>query len=161
MKILQERVCNVKRDGRAYCISHLYVDGKYECDAIEDYDRMLDSKMSISDIICKKISGQTAIPTGEYRIWLNVKSNKFGARPFYKSVCDGYLPRFDEVKGYTGVLIHCGNTELDSEGCVLVGYNKVVGKVINSQDAFRALYYKMQMANKRGEQIQYIITRKY
>jgi hypothetical protein len=44
------------------------------------------------------------------------------------------------VKGFDGVLIHCGNTAADTEGCILVGYNKEVGKVLYSRDAFTKLY---------------------
>ena len=162
MKIQHERVFNAdKGNGRAYCISHIYIDGKFFCDAIEDYDRGLDSSMTDTEIRSKKIHGQTAIPVGMYRIWLNVKSGKFGTRPFYKETCNGFLPRFDFVKGYEGVLIHCGNTEMDSEGCIIVGDNKIAGRVINSQETFKKLYAKMQEARDRGEEILYEITRKY
>ena len=42
------------------------------------------------------------------------------------------LPRLLNVPGYDGILIHRGNTHNDSAGCILVGENKLVGKVINS-----------------------------
>ena len=38
---------------------------------------------------------------------------------------------------FSGIIrIHCGNTAADTEGCVLVGYNKVVGGLINSRAAY-------------------------
>jgi len=43
------------------------------------------------------------------------------------------LPLVNNVKGFSGIRIHPGNTAADSLGCILVGENKVKGKVINSQ----------------------------
>jgi hypothetical protein len=42
------------------------------------------------------------------------------------------LLRLMDVPGFDGILIHRGNTEDDSSGCIIVGENKIVGKVINS-----------------------------
>ena len=46
------------------------------------------------------------------------------------------LPRLVNVPGYEGVLIHVGNTADDTSGCLLVGRNKVVGKVTESTATF-------------------------
>ena len=53
------------------------------------------------------------------------------------------MPRLLNVPGYEGVLIHAGNTQKDTEGCILVGQNKVVGQVINSQATWKALYTEL------------------
>jgi hypothetical protein len=50
------------------------------------------------------------------------------------------------VPAFEGVLIHIGNTAKDSAGCILVGENKVVGKVINSTETFKRLYKVLQGA---------------
>ena len=50
------------------------------------------------------------------------------------------LPRLMGVKGFDGILIHCGNTAKDTDGCIIVGENKVKGQVINSKTTFRRLY---------------------
>lgn len=136
MEITVKRIA--KKD--TYTIGKLYVDGKYICDTIEDKDRGLTSDMPLSDIQKRKVYGETAIPTGRYNVEMNMTSAKFGKQPFYNEVCKGKLPRIVGIKGYEGVLIHCGNSAKDSLGCILVGENKVVGQVINSKIAFRKLY---------------------
>ena len=51
-----------------------------------------------------KIPGKTAIPTGTYKINMNIVSSKFGSNPFYKQTCNGKLPRLMEVVGYHSVV---------------------------------------------------------
>ncbi len=137
----------------SYTIGKLWVNGDLFCDTLEDTDRGLRKSMLSQDIAQKKISARTAIPTGEYEISLRVYSAKFGARPFYRRVCGGYLPRLMLVPAFEGVLIHCGNSAMDTEGCILVGENKVVGGLVNSQPVFERLVQRLQEAYKRGEQI--------
>ena len=113
----------VERTARkpSYTIGKLYIDGKYFCDTLEDLDRGLRQNMPLSEIQQLKVKKKTAIPTGTYRVIVNMSPSK-----------QRLLPRLLNVPGYDGVLIHRGNTEDDTEGCILVGENKVVGKVINS-----------------------------
>lgn len=144
-----------------YTIGHLYIDGTYICDTIEDKDRMLDSKMSLTEILNIKVPHQTAIPTGRYNILMNVVSPKYSQRPYYRTVCKGKVPRLDNVKGFSGVLIHVGNTADDSSGCILVGFNKVKGRVLYSKAAFELLYNKLIVANKKNEKIILDISRNY
>ena len=96
--------------------------------------------MTTEQIKLIKKPNMTAIPTGTYDVTLDVFSSKFGNIPFYKKVCNGKLPRLLNVKGFEGILIHCGNTQLDTSGCLIVGENKVKGKVINSKITFEKLY---------------------
>jgi hypothetical protein len=144
----------VKRIARrpTYTIGRLYVDGNYVCDTLEDVDRGLTQLMSDPEVRAKKIHGKTAIPTGTYQVSLAIKSARFGDKPFYKNICGGFVPRLLGVKGFDGVLIHCGNTDKDTEGCILVGYNKEVGKVVNSQAAFEMLYKKYLLSAKKNNE---------
>ena len=125
--------------GPKYTIGKLYVDNQYVCDTLEDTDRGLKQTDSLSSIQKKKVYGQTAIPTGTYSITLNVISPKFKDRSWAK-FCNGKLPRLLNVPGYDGVLIHVGNKPEDTLGCILVGYNKIKGQLINSTEAFKKLY---------------------
>ena len=131
----------IKRIARkaTYTIGKMYIDGVYFCDTIEDKDRGLKQTMTDAEIKKLKIKDKTAIPTGKYRLLLNIKSPKFGDRPFYAQACNGYVPRIDNVPGFVGILIHCGNIDTDSSGCIWGGQEKVVGKVINSQKTFTRL----------------------
>ena len=117
MEILVKRIARKEK----YTIGKMYIDGQYVCDTLEDTDRGLKQTMPIDEIKQKKIYGQTAIPEGKYQVIWSY-SNKFK-----KS-----LPLLLNVPGYEGIRIHSGNTDVDTYGCILLGQNKVVGKVINS-----------------------------
>lgn len=128
-----------------YTIGKLYLNGEYFCDTLEDTDRGLSQVMPLEQIMAKKIKNQTAIPTGTYVIDMNTVSPKysnFSKYPWAKPY-DAKIPRLKAVPGYLGVLIHPGNTNADTSGCILVGENKVVGKVINSQLTWKKLMAKL------------------
>jgi len=139
--------CTIKvsRDHKLpdYTIGKMYINGVYFCDTLEDTDRGLRQSMPLSDIKMKKIAGETAIPTGQYSIDMNIVSPKYSTRDVYK-FCGGKLPRLINVQAFEGVLIHIGNTKNDTEGCILVGENKVKGQVINSTSTFVSLYQKLK-----------------
>ena len=116
-----------------YTIGKLYVDGKYFCDTIEDKDRGLDDSMISSEILRRKVKGQTAIPTGHYNIDITYS-------PKYKRM----MPLLLDVKGFSGIRIHSGNTSKDTEGCLIVGKNKQVGMVLESRDTYQRLFEMMQ-----------------
>lgn len=139
MKILLDRFFK----GPKYTVGHLYIDGKYFCDTIEDVDRGLLNSMPLSEIKAKKIPSKTAIPRGTYKITLDVVSPKYSKRDYYIKVCKGKVPRILNVKGFEGVLLHTGNTEEDSAGCIILGENKVKGKVINSKVTFEKFYKEL------------------
>lgn len=141
-----------------YSIGKLYADGKWICDVIEDYDRGLDQKMTEEQIRSIKVYRQTAIPTGTYKVTLNVRSPKFAQKAYYKAFCDGYLPRLLDVKGYDGILIHCGSSADSSAGCLIVGYNTIKGRVTDSRRAWEKLMLTLRKA-KNG--ISITISRKY
>ena len=142
MELLLKRIARLD----AYTIGHLYIDGVYFCDTCEDGDRLYFGK--------PKVMHETAIPCGRYEITQDVKSPRFGERSPYKEVCKGYVPRLLNVKGFDGVLIHVGNTAKDSSGCILLGKNKQVGKVIDSRLTWTAFMQNYMLpAKKRKEKV--------
>lgn len=128
-----------------YTIGRLYIDGQRFCDTIEDRDRSLRQDMARAAIKRIKVPGETAIPTGRYRVTLGVRSPRMSQKKAYE-FCDGYVPRLINVPGFDGILIHIGNTARDSEGCILVGENREVGKVLNSTATFKRLYARLREA---------------
>lgn len=152
-----ELVVDRKWKKQNYTISNLTIDGKWFCNVLEDKDRNLDSSMSIAKIRELKKPSITAIPRGTYEITLDVISPKYSTNSFYKQVCNGKVPRLLNVKGFEGILIHAGNTDKDTAGCLLVGINLERGKVLKSQETFRKLYKMLSEAKLRGEYIQITI----
>lgn len=126
-----------------YTIGKLYVNGEYFCDTLEDSDRGLSDDMAEDEISAVKVKGSTAIPSGTYDVTLDVVSPKYKSRGTQYSTIDYKLPRLLNVKSFSGVLIHIGNTNTDTDGCILVGENNAVGKVLNSTVTFYKLYNKL------------------
>lgn len=157
MKVLVKRIFSNNR----YTIAHVYVDGTYVCDSIEDTDRGWHNGMSDAWIRNNKVYAKSAIPIGTYNLTLNVVSPKFVQKAYYKKFCGGRLPRILNVPGFDGILMHRGATERDSAGCIILGYNKIKGQVVNSQEAFEKLYKILEEANKKKEKITIEITRTY
>ena len=133
---------------RDYTISRVYIDGqrfgdgRNYCNALEDYDRGLTSDMTVDDILSVKVYGETAIPTGRYKVVLDW-SNAF------KKV----LPHVLAVKGFTGIRIHSGNTAKDSRGCVIIGQNTKVGMVTESRYWMGLLQKRIAAAINKGEEV--------
>lgn len=117
----------------------------FTCDTLEDKDRGLRQSLPVAVNRAWKSKGITAIPTGRYRITLDVVSPKYSKRKQY-DFCQGKLPRLLNVPAFDGILIHAGNTANDTEGCLLVGENKAVGKVLNSMVTFKKLYEVLKKA---------------
>ena len=126
MKLILKRIAKRK----AYTIGRLYVDGAYLCDTLEPPCIEMKTDRPIEEVLNNKALLKSikpcAIPEGEYRVSMTYS-------PKYKT----QLPlitgdsRFNSL--WQGIRIHAGNTAKDTQGCILVGENRVVGKVLNSR----------------------------
>lgn len=121
--------------GPTYTIGHLYVNGIYVCDTLEDRVRVL---LSAAD----KVKKETAIPAGRYRVVLS-----------WSGHFQCMMPELLDVPYFTYVRIHWGNDKDDTDGCILVGENKVKGKVINSKKAYAKLMELIEPAWRNKEEI--------
>lgn len=140
MEILVKRIFK----GENYTIGHLYINGTYFCDTLEDKVRNLPKE--------PKIYGKTAIPAGKYEIDMNTVSPKFKNRSWARKY-KGIVPRLKNVPYFSGVLIHPGNQAQDTDGCLLIGQNSVAGKVLNSQKYWFMLMDRLIKARDEGEKI--------
>ena len=119
-------------------IGELTVNGKFECFILEDKDRGLQQGMALSELMAAKIKTRTAIPTGRYEIVTNF-SDRF----------QKMLPLLLDVPAFAGIRIHPGNTDSDTEGCLLPGKTKSPDMVGSSRAAFTALFNKIKSAMQR------------
>lgn len=116
----------------------LYIDGVFECYTLEDVVR---ERRGIA-VSTWKIKGETAIPVGTYKV-----ARTMSAR--LKRI----LPLLIGVSGYAGIRIHPGNTEKDTEGCILVGQAKTEVSVTASRAAFGILDQKIKAALVLGREV--------
>ena len=164
MEIILKRIAK-KLD---YTIGHLYIAGdckspatvggtpqlEYFCDTLEPAwrnllgvevppeleNRQRGRKIGVKAI---KIPGKTAIPEGRYLL-LITKSYRFKR----------WLPEVWAVPKFSGIRIHAGNTVEDTQGCILVGKNLQVGKVLDSRIWLRRLIDRITEAQeKRNEEV--------
>jgi hypothetical protein len=135
-----------------YTIGKMYVDGAYLCDTLEDKVRDYNKDGDLKDANEQKVYGKTAIPYGRYEIAIDVVSPKYAQRASY-IWCGGYLPRLLNVPHFDGILIHAGNSAEDSAGCLLVGENKIKGRLVNSMAILKRLYAILKSADAKDEQI--------
>lgn len=124
---------------KTYTIGKLYIDGKYFCDTLEDTVRDT-NKSGKFDNGEKKIKGKTAIPYGTYEI-------KWTYSPRFKK----YTPQLMNVPQFEGIRIHAGNSNTDTEGCLLLGENKKVGMVLNSRATINKFYQIIKEACSKGK----------
>lgn len=129
-------------------IGSLSIDGQFECYILEDKDRGLSDEMPLPEIVATKVYGKTAIPYGRYEVdW--TLSNRFKVM----------MPILLNVKGYSGIRIHKGNSEIDSLGCLLCGRKRANNRVTESTFATNKLYNKIQTAKSRGQKIYITISK--
>ena len=147
MELILERIAKRK----TYTIGRLYIqrrvddeylagtENQYFCDTLEptwrDYEHG-----------AYKVKGRSAIPEGRYAVVISF-SPKF--KQWLPILLGG--PEFN--RKWQGIRIHAGNCSEDTEGCILVGKNREVGKVLDSRIWVHRLKQKIVEAKSRGEAV--------
>lgn len=114
---------NRNPSGVSCTIGDLIVDGEFFCNTLEDVVRP------------EKIPGKTAIPAGTYRVEVT-PSARFKVP----------LPLLHDVPNFSGIRIHAGNTDQDTEGCILVGTWRGGESISNSRQALNGLMDLLEIA---------------
>jgi hypothetical protein len=135
MKLLVKRTTPANRP-RTFGV--LYIDGVKTCHTLEDTVREIQGK----PVSRWKIKGVTAIPSGAYKVTLE-NSPRFG--PDTISV--------HGVEGFSFIRIHAGNSEADTEGCILLGMDVRTAGIANSRQAVTLVKSKIMQAIKNGESV--------
>ena len=110
----------IREEYSTYTSGVLFIDDKKFCETLEDVNRDINRNGKFDNGEAK-VYGDTCIPYGKYKVTVTY-SPKFKRE----------LPEILGVNSFSGIRIHRGNTEQDSAGCIILGENKVKGKVINS-----------------------------
>ena len=125
----------------------LYVNGAYFCHTVEDVvrerDADADGDIDADDVKQFKVYGETAIPAGRYPFVLDL-SPKYGPNTM----------TIKDVPGFTGIRVHSGNTELDTDGCLILGDEFTSDYTIapgTSRPAVERLRIAVMSAVVRGE----------
>ncbi len=129
---------------RDYTDSLIFIDGEFECFGIEDEYR------------AKKVYGETRIPNGNYEVKYRTEGG------FHSKYIDKFgedhkgMLWVQDVPGFEYILIHIGNDDDDTAGCLLVGTtaDKDRGFIGGSTGAYKDLYRKVSFALSRGECVQ-------
>ncbi len=119
----------------------LRVNGVFFCYTVEDEVREDQAR----PVAAWKVPGATAIPAGRYLLTLE-DSPRFGPGTI----------TVNRVEGFSGVRIHGGNDEGDTEGCPLVGYELTGEGTITagqSKAAVANLKRNIREAIARGERV--------
>jgi hypothetical protein len=145
MKILVNRIYD---NGKA-TLSAVYINGVLTCWGVEDEFRPIN----------QKVKGETRVPEGEYPVVFRKEGShhasyqaKFGAAHF------GMLHIID-VPNFQYILIHIGNTEKDTDGCLLIGSTPNIDCTVSaSTEAYKRFYQTVSQALLKNEKvtIQYI-----
>ena len=120
---------------------------KFLCYTLEDERRAL------------KVKGETRVPAGTYKLALR-KEGGFHKR--YKGKYGAWhrgMLHVTDVPGFQWILIHTGNTDEHTAGCLLVGdsqENNIVikdGFVGKSVNAYKRMYSPIARAIEKGNEV--------
>lgn len=122
-------------------IGRMFIDDKFECWTLEDQPNE------------KKVYGETRIPAGTYEIKLRTTGTTHAAySKRFPGMHKGTL-HIQDIPGFKYVLIHIGNTDEDTLGCILVGSDVRDWKLLNSTIAYKKMYPKIAAELEKGNRV--------
>ena len=137
MKMLVDRIISNNEE----TLSLIYINGVFECFGLEDEYRE------------DKVPGDTRIPAGNYPVSVRTVGGFDGRYSTkFPEFHQGML-HVENVDGFDYILIHIGNTDKDTAGCLLVGKGANTGEeltISNSTGAYKDLYKKVIAAAQGG-----------
>jgi len=143
MKLKVKRI----NDNGESTIGLLFIDDVFECFTLEDEQRTV------------KIFGETRIPKGIYEIDLRKEGghNQRYLKRYGSSFHKGML-HIKNVPNFKWILIHVGNDDDDTAGCLLLGdvcYNNSVmnGFISESRKAYERVYQKVINQMNKGVKV--------
>lgn len=126
-------------------VGGLAIDGRFQCFSLEDVHR---------DV---KVIGKTRIPAGTYDIKLRAEG---GMHEKYAALYPDHrgMLWLQNVPGFEWVYLHVGNTDHDTDGCILLGDSaQAVGRVGDSVVAYRRVYALISNAVLAGEPVSLLV----
>ena len=126
----------------------LFIDGVFECYTLEDHYQKV------------KVMHETCIPEGTYQIKLRNEGG-FSSRYLQKYGDEFHkgMLHIQDVPGFEWILVHQGNTDLHTSGCLILGDTQQDldkskrGFIGNSKDAYKKMYPKVRDALLNGEKV--------
>jgi hypothetical protein len=126
MNLILKRVAK----NETYTIGHLYIEDEYFCDTLEDTVRDLRN----GEV---KVPDETAIPE-------TLPGKPYEVEIIWWDKHKGYYPHIKDVPFFTSILIHSGNRDSHTSGCILVGKNTIKGRLTRSGYCFLGLMNKIK-----------------
>lgn len=136
MDILVDRI----RSNRDVTISRVYINNRFFCHGLEDEYR------------AQKVPGETRIPSGCYNLGLRQEG---GFHNRYSSIFAGLHAGMIEIMNvpdFRHILIHVGNFDRDTAGCLLLGRADYQSWAVwQSKAAYQRFYSAVYRAVGRGD----------
>ena len=141
------RLAILKEESEEY---RTYQTEEYFCDTLEPTVLELKTTVSKETVLRSptKLASlkPVAIPEGRYAVVITWS-------PKFKMWLPLLLGGPDFNRLWQGIRIHAGNTAKDTQGCILVGRNQIVGRVLESRKWLYELKQKIVEAKAKGEAV--------
>ena len=141
------RLSILKEENEEY---RTYKREEFFCDTLEPPVMEMKTSLPKEDVLRSPAKANSlkpfAIPEGRYAVVITWS-------PKFKMWLPVLLGGPDFNRLFKGIRIHMGNTVKDTQGCILVGRNQIVGRVLESRKWLYELKQKIIEAKARGDAV--------